>query len=161
MNLSMILAMDNNKLIGNKNELPWHLPADLQHFKSVTTGKIIVMGRKTFESIGRPLPNRTNIVITKDTNYNPEGVVIFNTIEDFLEYASNQENEVIIIGGSELIKQLYSHISTLYITHIKHEFKGDCYVKFIKEKELNLLEKENFYPDEDNPYFYSFLKYSK
>ena len=161
MNLSMILAMDENNLIGNKNELPWSLPADLKHFKNITNHKIVVMGRSTFESIGKPLPNRMNIVITTDKNYDVEGVVVINSIEEFMDFAENQNNEIFIIGGSNLIKQLYDKINTLYITHIKHKFKGDCYVKFIDFNKLILEDKQNFYPDEKNKYFYSFCKYKK
>lgn len=158
---SMILAMDKNGLIGNKNKLPWHLPSDLEHFKNKTLDKIIVMGRKTFDSIGRALPNRTNVVITRDKNFKHENVIVFHSLDDFHEYASNQEKEILIIGGSELIKQLYSYISKLYITRINHVFNGDCYVNFINFNSLDLIEKEDHFPDEQNNMFYSFCTYIK
>ncbi len=157
----MMLAMDKNNLIGSNGDLPWHLPADLKRFKDVTTGQIIVMGRKTLESIGRALPNRTNVVITRDTSYEKEGVIVLHSIEALKEYAAKQEKEVIVIGGAELIEQVYNAIDTFYITHINHAFEGDCHASFINVKHLNLVSQEKMYPDEKNKYFYSFCTYER
>lgn len=161
MSLSLIIAMDKNKLIGNGNKLPWHLPADLKHFQNITTNNIIVMGRSTFESINKALPNRTNVVLTSDKNFQADDVIVLHSIEELEEFVAKQKKEVFIIGGSVVIKQLYDKIDNFYITHIQEEFKGDCFVKFINFNELTLIEKEEFYPDSENNYFYSFCKYKK
>lgn len=158
---SMILAMDENNLIGNQNGLPWKLPEDLAHFKRMTSYKINVMGKKTYDSIGRPLPNRTNVVITTDKNFKAEGVIVFHNLEDFKDWAKEQEEEIIIIGGANLIKQLYNEISTLYLTHIYETFEGDCYIDFINHKELTLCEMKNFTKEEGHKYNYSFCTYKK
>lgn len=161
MNYSMILAMDENGLIGNKNKLPWHLPKDLKHFKTVTTNKIVVMGRKTYESIGRPLPNRLNIVITRDVSYKAEGVIVLNSIEELNEFTKDKEQEVIIIGGAELIKQLYSYISSLYITHVEGFFEGDCFIDFIDFNELKLINEDYSPSDDENKHNCNFCFYQK
>lgn len=158
---SMILAMDENNLIGNKNKLPWNLPADLEHFKFKTLKKIIVMGRKTFDSIGRPLPNRTNVVITRDRDFSAEGVIVFYSIEEFEIWASNQEVEIIIIGGSHLISQLYDKIKTLYLTHIYEKFEGDCFVDFIDLNNLVLTEFISYKKEDGHNYDFSFCTYEK
>ena len=161
MSLSTIIAMDENKLIGNKNSLPWHLPADLLHFKEITRGHTIIMGRKTFDSIKKPLPDRTNIVLTSDINFKPEGVLVFNDIEELKEFIKEQKDEVFVIGGSHLIKALYPMIEKFYITHIMESFVGDCYVRFIDFKALKLINKETHFPEHKNNYFYSFCEYIK
>lgn len=158
---SMILAMDKNGLIGNKNKLPWNLPADLKHFKKTTINKIIVMGKMTFESIGKALPDRTNIVLTTDKNFKADNVIVFHDIDSLNDFCKDKDEEIIIIGGANLIKQLYSNINKLYITHINHVFNGDCFVKFINFNQLTLLRRENFYPDIENNFFYSFCEYEK
>lgn len=161
--LSMMIAMDKNKLIGDGNNLPWHLPADLKFFKKITTDNIIVMGRKTYESIGKPLPNRINIVITSDLNFKVDNVIVFNNLEDFYNYVENNETkkEIIIIGGASLIHQMYDKIDNFYITHIDHEFKGDCYVDYLDVDKLNLIKEEKHIPDDLNAYFYNFCEYRK
>ena len=158
---SMILAMDKNGLIGDENRLPWDLPYDLNHFKLTTTAKIIVMGRNTFDSIGRALPNRTNVVITRDENFKADNVIVFNSLKDFEVFAQKQEKEIIIIGGANLIKQLYDNISTLYITEIDNVFKGDCYVDFIKKEELTIVEEFLFKIEDGQPYDFSIKTYTK
>ena len=99
MKISIIVAMDSNGVIGKDNELPWHLPADLQHFKKTTMGKPILMGRKTWESIGRPLPGRTNIVITRDSDYQADGCIVVNSIDAAMA-AAGEQDEVMVIGGA-------------------------------------------------------------
>ncbi len=158
---SMILAMDQNYLIGDQNRLPWDLPEDLAHFKRVTSGKIIVMGKKTYDSIGRPLPNRTNVVITTDKTFNVEGVITFHDLDDFYKFAEQQNEEIIFIGGANLIKQVYDKIDTLYLTHIYDSFKGDCYIDFINVSKLTLCEMTNFIKEDGYKYDYSFCTYKK
>lgn len=160
---SMILAMDKNRLIGKGDSLPWDLPEDLQHFKTVTSRRMIVMGRKTFESIGRPLPNRKNVVITRDKNFKHEGVTVYHSIEEFKNDLTEEDikSNIMIIGGANLIKQMYDDISTLYITHIYEEFEGDCYIDFIDFEDLNIIECKNHYKKDGFKYDFSYYTYLK
>jgi dihydrofolate reductase len=155
MRLSIIVAMDNNHLIGKDNGLPWHLPADLAFFKKVTTGHSIVMGRKTYDSIGRPLPNRRNLVITRDTDVSIEGCEVFNSIDSALQSAK-EEDEVLVIGGANLCKQVLGHVDRLYITHIEGVFEGDTYFPDYDEGGWREISCESHTPDEKNPYHYHF-----
>lgn len=152
----MIAAMDKNRLIGSDNQMPWHLPADLAHFKRLTLGKPVVMGRKTFESIGRPLPGRRNVVITRQQDYGVAGCDIFHSLEAVWEALQN-EVEVMLIGGGELFKKLLPQASTLYITQIQAEFKGDTYFPCWEAAEWEVVQQESFAPDEKNPHHYTFL----
>ncbi len=137
--ISIITAMDRNRLIGNKNQLPWHLPADFAHFKSVTMGKPIIMGRKTYESIGKPLPGRTNIVLSRNPDFQIEGVVCVNSIEDAVA-AVPDADEIMIIGGSTIYEMLLPHVDRLYITYVDAEFEGDAWFPEIDSKQW--LEKD-------------------
>ena len=123
MGLSIVVAMDNNGLIGKDNQLPWHLPADLAYFKKITTGKSILMGRKTYDSIGRPLPNRRNIVITRNTKIIIPECEVVSSIDDALLLTEN-EKEVMVIGGASLCEQLLPKVNRLYITRIDSEFEA-------------------------------------
>lgn len=123
-NMKIIVAMSNNNVIGINNKLPWHLSDDLKRFKSLTQGNQIVMGRKTFESIGRPLPNRDNIIITRDLNFKIEGVKIISKIED-IPYSEDQKT--FIIGGGEIYSQTINLCDELFITQINSEIQGDTY----------------------------------
>jgi dihydrofolate reductase len=132
MRLALIAAMDRNHVIGKDNDLPWHLPSDLQWFKKNTFGKPILMGRKTYESIGRPLPGRTNIILTRDLDYRAEGCVIVHQLEEaFLAAARHTEDEVefelVVIGGGQLFDLLIGSADRLYLTLIDAEFDGDVY----------------------------------
>lgn len=118
--------MANNRVIGKNNQMPWHLPEDLQHFKQTTMGKPIIMGRKTFESIGRPLPGRHNIVITRQDDYQPEGVSVAATFDEAKRLAGNVE-EIAVIGGGQLYKQLLPIADKLYLTEINIDVEGDTY----------------------------------
>jgi dihydrofolate reductase len=134
MRLSIVVAMDDNRLIGNNNQLPWHLPADLAYFKKLTTGKSILMGRKTYDSIGRPLPNRRNIVITRNSKISISGCEVVSSVEKALILIKD-EDEVMVIGGASLCEQLLPQVNRLYITKIDGEFEGDIY--FPKYDDLN------------------------
>ena len=118
--------MDRNRLIGNNNQLPWHLPADFAHFKSVTMGKPVIMGRKTYESIGKPLPGRTNIVLTRRPGMTFEGVSCASSIEQALALVADAE-EVMIIGGSTIYEMLLPQANRLYLTYVDAEFEGDAW----------------------------------
>lgn len=158
---SMILAMDKNNVIGNKNALPWDLPDDLLHFKRKTLSKIVVMGKNTFDSIGRALPNRKNVVITSDKTFQADNVIVFHDLEELHAFAKQQKEEIIFIGGANLLKQVYDKIDTLYLTHIYESFEGDCSIDFIDNKELTLCEIQSFHKSDGHKYDYSFCTYKK
>jgi dihydrofolate reductase len=156
MRLSIVVAMDDNRLIGSKNQLPWHLPADLAYFKKLTTGKSILMGRKTYDSIGRPLPNRRNIVITRNSNISIPGCEVVSSIDHALEL-TKEDPEVMVIGGASLCEQLLPKINRLYITKIDGVFEGDVF--FPKYDDFNWLEVscESHPKDSSNAYSYKFI----
>lgn len=134
MKLSLIVAAANNNVIGRNNELPWHLPQDLKYFKSVTLGKPVIMGRKTFESIGKPLPGRTNIVITRQSDWQHAGVLVASSVEDALGLAENFRNElgqpaeeIMVIGGAEIYRSALPIASRVYLTRIDANIDGDAH----------------------------------
>ena len=149
MRLSIVVAMDGNRLIGKDNQLPWYLPADLAFFKKLTTGNTILMGRKTFDSIGRPLPSRRNIIITRNTNIEITGCEVVNSIEEALSLAQG-ETEVMVIGGAKLYQQILPIADRLYITQIESEFDGDTYFPSYNEAEWFQISLDSREPDEDN-----------
>ena len=124
--ISLIVAHDKNRVIGYENKMPWHLPGELQYFKEQTMGKPMIMGRKTFDSIGRPLPGRRNIVITRNHDYKAEGIEVVSSLDEALRLAGDVE-EVMIIGGEQIFKIVLPIADRLYITHIEHEFNGDTF----------------------------------
>jgi dihydrofolate reductase len=157
MKISIVVAMAVNRVIGHENRLPWHLPADLKYFKQLTMGKPILMGRKTFESIGRPLPGRTNIVITRNESYTAEGCVVVHSIEAALKAAADSE-EVMVIGGAEFYRQVLPYAGTLYITRVTGEFEGDTFFPELDDAEWHEVERSDFEADEKNPHAYSFVR---
>jgi dihydrofolate reductase len=154
--ISFVVAMARNRVIGHDNGLPWRLPADLRHFKSVTMGKPIIMGRKTFESIGRPLPGRANIVVTRDPAYQAEGCVVAHSIEAALAAAGDAE-EVMVIGGADFYRQLLPRADRIYLTLIDAEFAGDASFPELDPVQWQERSREDHAPDADNPYPYSFI----
>lgn len=157
MKISMIAAMAKGRVIGLNNKMPWHLPADLQFFKRVTLGKPIIMGRKTFDSIGRPLPGRKNIVVTRNTDLKIEGVECVQTVEQALACVKGVE-EVMIIGGATIYNQFLENTNRLYITYIDLETQGDTYFPdFEKVASWNEVERESHLADEKNVYNYDFV----
>jgi dihydrofolate reductase len=156
MKVSIIVAMAANRVIGHENRLPWHLPADLQHFKQITMGKPIVMGRKTFESIGRPLPGRTNIVITRNENYSAGGCVVVHSLNEAMRAAGDSE-EVMVIGGAEFYRQVLPYAGTLYLTCVEGEFEGDAYFPELADDEWREVASEAHAADEKNPHAYRFI----
>lgn len=147
--VSMIVAMAKNRVIGIENRLPWHIPEDLKYFKAVTMGKPIIMGRKTYESIGRPLPGRANIVVTRNSDYAPEGVMVVNSVIDALDCAKRQakavgESEIFIIGGEQLYRESLPFAEKIYLTEVEIALEGDAYFPIINPEEwceLNRQEK--------------------
>jgi dihydrofolate reductase len=145
MKVSIIVAAARNGVIGKDNQLPWHLPQDLKYFRAMTTGKPVIMGRKTFESIGKPLPNRTNIVITRNTNWVHDGVLVVNDLIEAVEKAKkmlmrqdNSELEAMIIGGAEIYKTALTIADRVYLTYIDRDVEGDAWFPILPETEWTL-----------------------
>lgn len=161
MRISIVVAMDRNNLIGSRNGLPWRLPADLKHFKSVTMGKPIVMGRKTHDSIGRALPGRRNIVISRDPDYSPaDGCVTVRTLEAALESGRGAE-EVMVVGGASIYQQALPLASRIYLTRIDAEFQGDTWFPSFDAVDWQEVSRMDHGADADNPYPYSFIEFEK
>jgi len=154
--VSLIVAMAGNRVIGRKNQLPWRLPADLQHFKALTMGKPIVMGRKTWESIGRPLPGRTNIVVTRDVGYQAEGCVVVHSVDQALEVAEGSD-EVMVIGGANLYQQCLDRADRLYLTQVMADIEGDTWFPEFDIAQWKELERESHSSDEKNEFDYEFV----
>lgn len=160
--LSIIVAMSKNNVIGKDNKLIWHLPEDMKRFKELTTGHTIIMGRKTFESLGRVLPNRKHIVITHDLNYkvDNENVEIVHSIEEIKKYVEDKE-ENFVIGGAIIYKQLIEYASKMYVTVINEDFIGDAYFPKIDEEIWKKVEVVSGIKDEQNKYDYEFVTYKR
>lgn len=158
--LSIITAMDKNCLIGKENGLPWKIPADLQFFKKVTMSKPIIMGRKTFESIGRPLPGRQNIVITRDEAYTAEGCDVVYSIDEAFDIAGDVE-EAMVIGGANIYQQCLDKCDRLYLSRVLGEFEGDAWFPDINFSDWQLKEKEDHKADEKNECDYSFQVFER
>ena len=158
--LSIIAAISDNNVIGKDNKLLWHLPEDLKRFKELTTGHTIIMGRKTFESLGKVLPDRKHIIITRDTNYkvDDENVEIINEINELGKYI-NDDKEYFVIGGAIIYSQLISKTSKMYITRIHKVYEGDAYFPKINEEDWKVVETRQGIKDEKNPYDYEFITY--
>lgn len=157
MKISIVVAMAANRVIGRDNQLPWHLPADLKHFKRMTMGKPILMGRKTHESIGRPLPGRTNIILTRDSGYSATGCEVVNSIDAAIA-AAGEQNEVMVIGGAELYRQVLPYADTIYLTRIHEAIDGDVRFPEIADTEWHQVERIDLEADENNPHDYSFIR---
>ncbi len=156
MRLSIVVAMDDNRLIGNNNQLPWHLPADLAYFKKLTTGKSLLMGRKTYDSIGKPLPNRRNIVISRNSKISISGCEVVSSIEKAL-ILTKDEDEVMVIGGASLCEQLLPQVNRLYITKIDGEFEGDIYFQKYDDLNWHQVSCESHPKDISNAYSHHFI----
>lgn len=158
MKIAMIAAMANNRVIGKDNKMPWHLPEDLRHFKALTLGKPVVMGRKTYESIGRPLPGRHNIVISRQADLSIEGVTTVTSFED-AKIAAGDCEELIIMGGGQLYAELLEQSDILYLTEISLDVEGDTY--FPNWDDGSWLEVSRDVAKNDKQMQYSFIKLVK
>ncbi|WP_036602316.1 dihydrofolate reductase [Olivibacter sitiensis] len=159
--LSIIVATDKNWAIGKNNQLLWHLPADLKHFKQATSGHPIIMGRKTFESIGKVLPKRKNIIVTQQEQYDVEDAIVAHSMDEAIQMA-NDDEEVFIIGGATIYQQAIAKCDKLYHTIVHETFEdADTFFPEIKDDEWQLEEAEHHAADDKNPYDYSFFEYSK
>ena len=155
--ISMIAAMDRNRLIGNGPDIPWQMPADRRHFRDLTVGKPVVMGRKTFETLKRPLGKRHNIILTRNTAYKaPEGCSVAHSIVEILELCKEAE-ELMICGGAPIYEAFLPHANRLYLTQIHATFEGDVYFPEFDIAAWEEIQRIDGEPDERNPYPYSFL----
>lgn len=164
--VSLIVAMASNRCIGINNELPWKLPEDLKYFKQVTSGKAIIMGRTTYDSLGRPLPNRTNIVMTRDANWDgPIGTRVVHSLEAALALAeavavSNYQDEVVVIGGAQIYAQLLPQVDRLYITEVHAEVLGDAFFPETNPTEWQEISRRK-HSDEASGIDYDFVVYDR
>jgi dihydrofolate reductase len=150
----LVAALADNRVIGSRGRLPWHLPADLKRFKAITMGHAVLMGRRTFDSIGRPLPGRRNIVLSRDPSFRPDGIAVARDLDAALELAGA---EVMVIGGAELYAQLMPRATRMYLTLVHHEFAGDAYFPEFDWSQWNVAHREDHEADGRNPFPYSFL----
>ncbi|TMV47232.1 dihydrofolate reductase [Paenibacillus mesophilus] len=157
--VSMIVAMDRNRVIGRNNKLPWRLPADLAFFKKTTMGHPVIMGRKTYESIGRPLPGRTNIILTRDPSYSAEGCEVAHTVEEALLAAEAQSP--FIIGGSEIYALFFPIADRLYVTSIDEQFEGDAHFPEIDPEMWKIVARQPGTIDENNLHPHTFVTYER
>lgn len=158
--LSIIAAVSLNNALGKDNKLLWHLPADLKRLKELTMGHHLIMGRKTFESLGRPLPGRPHIVISRDANLKFDGVTVVDSLEKAFELAKN-DNQPFVFGGAEIYKQALPFIERIYLTRVTETFEGDAYFPELDTVEWELVSKLDFEPDEKNKFHYSYEEYKK
>jgi len=155
--ISIIVAMSKNRVIGNNNELIWKLSSDLKRFKELTTDNSIVMGRKTYESIGKPLPNRRNIIVTRNLDYKVEGCEVVSSLEEALLLTNNN---CFIIGGGEIYKQSIDIADKIYLTLVHKELEGDTTFPELN-KDWAKISRKDFNSDEKNEYDYSFIEYNR
>jgi dihydrofolate reductase len=155
--ISLIAAAATNNAIGKEGAMPWHLPNDMKHFKNVTWGMPVVMGRKTFESLGKALVGRKNIVISRQQGWNAAGAVVVKTIEDALFVAKETDaNEVMVIGGGEIYKALFDKAKRIYLTRVEAEPEADTFFPAIHPEQWHLMNQKIHEADEKNAYNYSF-----
>lgn len=154
--ISIAVAVGENYAIGKNNQLLWHMPADLKFFKQTTSGHTVIMGRKTFDSVGKPLPNRKNVVITRDTELKIEGVEVVNSLDEALAITQTEEKPVFIVGGAEIYRQALPKTDKLYLTTIHHNFDADTFFPSINRSEWKVISSETHKADEKNKYNYTF-----
>ncbi len=156
MNISIVVAMSSNGVIGRNGDLPWHLSADLKHFKAITMGKPIVMGRKTHESIGRPLPGRENIILTRNQDYTAQGCTIISCVGE-LEARFSKDDDLMVIGGAQLYALTLPLANRLFITRVHADVEGDTCFPDVKWEQWREIERQDFSADENNDFDYSFV----
>lgn len=168
MTISIIVAMDQNQVIGNQGALPWHLPEDLKYFRRETLDKTVIMGRKTYESLGRPLPQRTNIVLTRDEVWGEQvDIPTFQSVEETVNWIHDtiemeeEDDEFFVIGGKEIYQHFYPYADRFYVTHIEHEFEGDVQWNEFDWNDWRSVWSEKGPKDEKNPYDYWFAVYER
>lgn len=158
--ITLIAAAAQNDALGKDNDLIWHISEDLKRFKRLTTGHAIIMGRKTFESMPKALPNRTNIVLTKNENYRAEGAVVAPTIEEALVLAG-EDNQPFIIGGAQIYSLFMDHCNRIELTRVHHDFEADVFFPKIDTSKWKISKEEFISKTEDQPYNYTYITYDK
>ncbi|MFH5181457.1 dihydrofolate reductase [Paenibacillus sp. TAB 01] len=160
--ISFILAMDENRGIGIDNKLPWRLPEDMAFFRRTTSGHTVIMGRKTFESIGRPLPKRHNVIVTGNPSFLAEGCEIVHTLDEIVaRYGGLEKEELFVIGGAEVYRQLLPYADRLYITEIAHRFEADAFFEPLDLSQWKEVSRNRGPKNADNPYDYDFVLYER
>jgi dihydrofolate reductase len=160
--LKILVAFDENRVIGKNNALIWHLPADLKRFKALTTGHVIIMGRKTFESIGRPLPNRTTIVISRQQDLQIDGVILTHSVEEaILKAKSISRDDIFIVGGAEIYQLSLPLADQILVTQLHDIFEGDAFFPEISPAIWEVAEQERGITDEQNAYQFSYITYAR
>lgn len=160
MELSIIVAAAANDVIGRDNGLVWHLSADLKRFKALTTGHAVVMGRKTFESIGRPLPGRRNVVVSRNPEFGAAGAEVAASLEEALGRLG-EEGQVFVIGGGSIYRQCWDKADSLYLTRVALCPEGDTFIPSVDARKWELVRRQDFQADEKNECAYSFLDYRR
>ncbi|WP_369900130.1 DfrD/DfrG/DfrK family trimethoprim-resistant dihydrofolate reductase [Bacillus manliponensis] len=160
MKISLIVAMDKNRVIGKENDIPWRIPKDWQYVQKTTKGHTIVLGRKNLESIGRALPDRRNIILTRDKSFTFEGCKMAYSIEEVFELCRG-EAEIFIFGGEQIYKLFLPYVEKMYVTKIHHEFEGDTFFPEVNLNEWTEVSVEKGVMDEQNPYIYYFHVYER
>ncbi|WP_312900693.1 dihydrofolate reductase [Chryseobacterium taichungense] len=158
---TIVVAMGEKNEIGFENQLLWHLPKDLKHFKDLTSGHPVIMGRKTYESIGKPLPNRTNIVVSRKSDWFQEGILIVGSIKEAIKFAKKIDEEIFIIGGGKVYEQTMDIVDRLEITRVKADLKADTYFPEIDEKVWRKVNESCHEKDEKNQYGFCFQTFEK
>ncbi|USE37060.1 dihydrofolate reductase [Endozoicomonas sp. SCSIO W0465] len=172
MKLALIAAVADNNVIGINNKMPWYLPRDLRYFKAVTMGKPVIMGRKTFDSLSKPLPGRTNIVITRDKDWQHDGVNVVHSLNDAIALAealimaeapalTNGNEEIMIIGGEQIYRQAIDRADRLYLTRVCQRFDGDAFFPDISRQEWQEISREDVKSEDDQPLTHSYLVLDK
>lgn len=160
--VSTIVAVAENNVIGKDNDIPWYLPADLKYFKKKTLNHHIIMGKNCYYSIGRPLPKRTNVVLSRDPYFTVSNCIVAHSIEDALESAMrNGEHEVFIIGGGQIYEQSQKYWDRIYLTEVDLKVEGDIFFPEVKEEEWKLISSETHEPDEKNEHRYTFKLFER
>ncbi|OED44098.1 dihydrofolate reductase [Endozoicomonas sp. (ex Bugula neritina AB1)] len=162
MKLAMIAAVAENNAIGINNKMPWYLPGDLRYFKAVTMGKPIIMGRKTFDSLKKPLPGRTNIVITRDSQWSHEGVNVVHSLDDAIDLAEgvaliNGNEEIMVIGGEQIYRMAMEKADRLYLTKVHQSFEGDAFFPEFDENQWVESSRQDLHSEDEEPLTYSYL----
>jgi dihydrofolate reductase len=160
MTLSLIVAVSNNQVIGRNGDLPWRLSSDLKRFKRLTMGHHLLMGRKTYESIGRPLPGRTTVVLTRQVGLELAGATIVHNIEEALVTCAT-DDETFVVGGAEIFQATLPWVQRMYVTHVHSDVEGDCYFPDIEWTAWHTVSRESFAADEKNEYPTSFVTYER
>lgn len=157
--VTVIAAIADNNALGKDNQLLWHLPADLIRFKKTTLNHAVIMGRKTYESLGKPLPKRINIITTRNKNYKAESCVVVNSLKEALEIASKKDENPFILGGAEIYRQAIAFADKLYLTFVHHKFEADVFFPKIDKTIWRETSRSTYKADEKNKYGYSFVTY--